>query len=50
MVLFMVLGPGDLFLACLMMVAMSPGVMCVMSGSLLSRVLRFIVGVGVSRC
>ena len=50
MVVFMVLGPGALFLLYLMMVAMSPGVMCAVSGLSLSSVFRFIVGVGVSRC
>ena len=50
MVLFIVLGPGALFLLYLMMLTMSPGVMCAVSGSSLFSVFKFMVGVGVSRC
>lgn len=48
--LFIVLGPGALFFVYLIMLVRSPGVMGAVSGSLLSRVLRFMVGVGVSMC
>ena len=45
-VLFMVLGPGALFLEYLIMLVISPGVMWAVSGSLLCRLLRFMVGLG----